>query len=42
MRANRKEPESAIFWYQSLSFKGRPHGGLLHRKILEIFTESRL
>ena len=31
MRPNRKEPESAIFWFQSLSFQGRPHGGLLQQ-----------
>ena len=29
MRANRKEPESAPFWCQSLAFYCRPHGGLL-------------
>ena len=27
MPANRKEPESAPFWFQSA--QGRPHGGLL-------------
>ena len=30
MRPNRKEPESATFWFQSLFYYGRPHGGLLH------------
>jgi len=29
MRPNRKEPESAPFWFQSLSLDCRPHGGLL-------------
>jgi hypothetical protein len=31
MRPNRKEPESAPFWFQSLKLEGRPHGGLLHK-----------
>ena len=30
MRPNRKEPESAPFWFQSLSSYFRPHGDLLH------------
>ena len=30
MRPNRKRPESAPFWFQSLIFYCRPHGGLLH------------
>jgi hypothetical protein len=29
MQPNRKEPESAPFWSQSLSAEGRPHGSLL-------------
>jgi len=28
MRANRREPVSVPFWFQSI--KCRPHGGLLH------------
>jgi hypothetical protein len=28
MRPNKKEPESAPFWFQSLSICCRPHGGL--------------
>jgi len=32
MRANREEPESAPNWFQSLSGRGRPHGGLLHTR----------
>lgn len=30
MRANRNEPVSAPFWFQSLSINRRPHGDLLH------------
>jgi hypothetical protein len=29
MRATRKEPESAPFWFQGLSIGCRPHGGLV-------------
>jgi len=36
MRANRREPESVPFWFQSINFRpydpkshGRPHGGFM-------------
>jgi hypothetical protein len=32
MRPNRKELASGPLWFQSLSFYGRPHGGLLQQK----------
>jgi hypothetical protein len=42
MRPNRKEPESAPFWFQSLLFHGRPHGGLLHTCLLRSYNDSEV